>query len=316
MISVVIPLYNKAATIVRTIDSVLAQTVADWEMIIVDDGSTDAGPDLVVAFSDSRIRLVKQTNAGVSAARNRGAELAANDIVAFLDADDYWDPVHLASLEALISEFPGAALYATAYFVVGGDERIRKIRVRDDGIDPERLLMKDYFADVVEVERPVHISASAASKTLLATVGGFPVGITLGEDIITLARLACRGDVAYSKVATSYYVLPQVNPKKRTRSSLPKPQNPDYVAFELQRLWTETQRFKASLSWFLADWYRIRSMMFMERNERVDSFVELKNAVRLNGVKSRDVVCCCLLALPAGMRTSTLALIRKLRGRV
>lgn len=316
MISIVIPLYNKAATIVKTIDSVLAQTVPNWELIVVDDGSSDAGPGLVAAYTDPRIRLVKQANAGVSAARNRGAELATSDIVAFLDADDYWDPTHLANMETLIAEFPGAAFYATAYCVVRGDGRFRKIRVRDEGVAPERLLMKDYFADVLEAERPVQISAAAVTKVSLDKVGGFPIGITSGEDIITLARLACIGDLAYSKVATSYYVLPPVSLAKRHGFSIRRPQKPDYVAIELLKLRAVTHRFEASLTRFLADWYRIRSMNFLELNERWDSLADLWKAVRLDGVKLKDVVCCCLLALPPGMRGSTLARIRKIRGRV
>ena len=73
MISVVIPLYNKASSIARTIATVREQSVVDWELIVVDDGSTDNGAVLVSAIVDTRIRLVTQTNAGVSAARNRGA---------------------------------------------------------------------------------------------------------------------------------------------------------------------------------------------------------------------------------------------------
>lgn len=314
MISVVIPLYNKAATIVKTIDSVLAQTVADWELIVVDDGSTDAGPELVRAYTDFRVRLVKQANAGVSAARNKGAELAASDMVAFLDADDYWDPAHLANLEALIAEFPGAALYATAYFVVEEDGSFRKIRVRDEGAAPERLLMKDYFADVLEVERPVCLSALAVSKASLDKVGGFPIGITSGEDIITVARLACIGDLAYSNIATSYYVVPPVSMVKRS-GFIRRPQKPDYVAFELQKLRTATHRFETSLTRFLAAWYRMRAIIFLELNERRDSFADLWKAVRLDGVMLRDMACCGLLALPAGMRSLTLARIRKFRGR-
>jgi glycosyltransferase involved in cell wall biosynthesis len=314
MISVVIPLYNKAASIVKTINSVLAQTVSDWELVVVDDGSTDAGPGLVAAYTDTRIRLVRQVNAGVSAARNRGAELASNDMVAFLDADDYWDPMHLANLETLIAEFPGAALYATVYFVVEEDGSFRKIRVRDEGVAPERLLMKDYFADVLEVERPVHISAAAVSKTALHKVGGFPKGITSGEDILTVSRLACIGDLAYSKMATAYYVLPPVSLAKRSEF-IRRPQKPDYVAIELQKLRTETYRFESSLTRFLADWYRIRSMIFLELNERRDSLADLWKAVRLDGVTLKDMACCGLLVLPPSVRTLTLARIRKIRGR-
>ena len=316
MISVVIPLYNKAATINKAVESVLAQTVADWELIVIDDGSTDEGPNLVSAYGDSRVRLVKQANAGVSAARNKGAELAANDMVAFMDADDYWDPAHLANLETLIAKFPGAALYATAYNIVGEDGRFRKIRIRDEGAASERLLMKDYFADVLEVEHPVHMSSLAVTKASLGKVGGFPIGITSGEDIITVARLVCSGDLAYSNVATGYYLLPPVSLVKPQGFSIRRPQKPDYVGNDLQRLRSESHRFQDSLTRFLADWFRIRSMIFLELNERRDSLAELWKAVRLDGITLKDVVCCCLLALPPGIRATALARIRRIRGRI
>ena len=315
MISVVIPLYNKAATINKAVDSVRAQTVTDWELIVIDDGSTDEGPNLVSAYNDSRVRLFRQANAGVSSARNKGAELAANEMVTFLDADDYLDSAHLENLEKLIAEFPGAVLYATAYYVVGEDGRFRKIRIRDEGAAPERLLMKDYFADVLEVESPVSLSAVAITKSSLAKVGGFPMGISSGEDIITMARLACSGDLAYSNVATSYYVLPPVSLAKR-QGFLRRPQKPDYVAIELQKLRAVTPKFEKSLTRFLADWYRIRSMIFLELNERRASLAELWKAVRLAGVTLKDMVCCCLLALPLDMRAAVIARIRKTRGRV
>ncbi len=313
MISVVIPLYNKASSIVKTIDSVLAQTLSEWELIVIDDGSSDNGPHLVAAYTDPRVRLIKQTNAGVSAARNKGAELASNEIVAFLDADDYWDPAHLANLNTLITKFPEAVFYATAFSVVEEDGSIRKIRVRNEGQAPEQLLMKDYFAEVLEVERPVQVSSFAVKKGMLAKVGGFPIGITSGEDIITLSRLACTGDLAYSKIATAYYVLPPVSFEKRSRI-IRQPQKPDYVGIELKKLRAASPRFEASLTLFLADWCRIRSMIFLELNERRDSLAELWRAIRLDGVTLKDVVCCGLLALPPGLRALALTRIRKIRG--
>ena len=313
-ISIVIPLYNTAATIKRTVDSVLAQTESEWELIVIDDGSSDEGTDLISAYTDSRVKLIRQPNSGVSVARNRGAEFASNEIVAFLDADDYWDPAHLANLKTLIEKFPGAVLYATAYSVVEEDGSIRKIRIRNEGRGPEHLLMKDYFADILDVERPVQVSAVAIKKSSLDEVGGFPIGITSGEDTITLARLACNGDLAYSKFATAYYALPPVSFAKRS-GFIRRPQKPDYVGIELQKLRAVTPRFEASLSRFLADWYRIRSMIFLELNERRDSFASLWRAICLDGVKLKDIACCCLLVMPPRMRASALANIRKIRGR-
>lgn len=94
-VSVILPLYNKAAYIERSLASVLEQSYAGFEAIVVDDGSTDNGPALVNRIRDPRLRLVTQANAGPGAARNRGVELAAGPLVAFLDADDAWHADYL-----------------------------------------------------------------------------------------------------------------------------------------------------------------------------------------------------------------------------
>src|ERR1035441_8596585 len=91
-ISVVIPLYNKAPYVGRALSSVFRQTIQDFECIVVDDGSTDGGGDLVEKMSDPRLRLVRQANGGVSRARNQGINLARHPLIAFLDADDEWLP--------------------------------------------------------------------------------------------------------------------------------------------------------------------------------------------------------------------------------
>lgn len=91
-ISVIIPLYNKAQHIARTLDSVFAQSFVDFEVIVVDDGSTDNGADIVRDYHDRRFRLIQQKNAGPGAARNRGIREARADYITFLDADDEWLP--------------------------------------------------------------------------------------------------------------------------------------------------------------------------------------------------------------------------------
>ena len=91
MISVIIPLYNKEDYISRAIDSVLRQTFKDFELIIVNDGSTDQGPGIARNFHDRRIRVIDQQNSGEGAARNRGVAEARAELVAFLDADDEWE---------------------------------------------------------------------------------------------------------------------------------------------------------------------------------------------------------------------------------
>src|SRR5699024_6424946 len=99
MFSIVIPLYNKELSITNTLQSVLNQTFTDFEVVIVNDGSTDNSVEKVEAFNDPRIRLIHQANAGVSAARNKGIEEANYDWISFLDADDLWMENHLSILK-------------------------------------------------------------------------------------------------------------------------------------------------------------------------------------------------------------------------
>ena len=104
--SVIIPLYNKRDYIVRAIESVLSQTYVRFEVIVVDDGSTDDGLWQVENLANSRLKIVRQRNMGVSSARNIGVENSEYDFVVFLDADDVWEMDLLAQLNTLINFRP------------------------------------------------------------------------------------------------------------------------------------------------------------------------------------------------------------------
>jgi len=108
MFSIVIPLYNKAKSIANTIQSILGQSFADFELIIVDDGSSDDSVRVVNQFTDKRIRLIQKENGGVCSARNVGILHAQYDYIALLDADDQWNIDYLLEQQKLINEFPQA----------------------------------------------------------------------------------------------------------------------------------------------------------------------------------------------------------------
>jgi glycosyltransferase involved in cell wall biosynthesis len=116
-VSVIVPLFNKAPFVVRALDSIRAQTFADYEVIVVDDGSTDDGGQLVASCCDVRVRLVTQSNAGPGAARNRGIAEATGEFLAFLDADDEWTPGFLEkNLGLLARHGPEVAAVSSGYF--------------------------------------------------------------------------------------------------------------------------------------------------------------------------------------------------------
>lgn len=110
LVSIIIPAFNAAPWIKQTIASVLMQTLARWECIVVDDGSADETPDIVSSLADSRMRLISQKNSGVAAARNRGLEAAQGQYIAFLDADDLWHPMALERMFSALVANPGCVL--------------------------------------------------------------------------------------------------------------------------------------------------------------------------------------------------------------
>ncbi|MBN2377770.1 MAG: glycosyltransferase family 2 protein [Sedimentisphaerales bacterium] len=115
-VDIVMPLYNKAETVRRAIRSIQHQSVTDWRLIVVDDGSTDQGPDIVAALDDDRITIIRQENQGPGAARNRGIALAQSEFLSFLDADDEWYPWFLENSLKAIQE-NDVAMVASMYYL-------------------------------------------------------------------------------------------------------------------------------------------------------------------------------------------------------
>lgn len=117
-VSVIIPIHNAEKYLVNTVNSALAQNFRDFELILVDDGSTDSSPDICRGFSDQRIVCLQQANAGVSTARNKGLARARGDIIGFLDSDDLWHPDKIAAHVAHFEENPDLGVsYSSCRFI-------------------------------------------------------------------------------------------------------------------------------------------------------------------------------------------------------
>lgn len=212
--TVVIPLYNKAPHVTRAIRSVLSQTEPDFEVIVVDDGSTDDGASIVAALIplDSRLRLVRQENQGVSAARNRGIAEARSGFISFLDADDEWEPDHLETLLRLREAFPQAGACATAYSYV--NTRGKPVPAKFRGIPPAPWegILPDYFVSVSLGEPPVTGSTAGIPKNVFAQHGLFRVGEKMGEDLDLWGRIALQEPVAFSWRGIAVYHMEAEGP--------------------------------------------------------------------------------------------------------
>ena len=205
VVSVIIPLYNKESTVTRAINSVLSQTISNFELIIVDGHSTDASRSFVNSYNDLRIRLYDQVGNGVSAARNQGIHAASGELIAFLDADDTWESDFLETILSLQTQYPEAGLYGTGYSVYSDDIFIHNIVCRPE---ESQRVFESYFKSYVEEGRPIIITSACASpKSVLLGIGGFPENMNIGEDHELFSRIALHFNVAYSpKICATYFI--------------------------------------------------------------------------------------------------------------
>ena len=230
--SIIIPLYNKAPYIRKALESVLAQTYEDYELIIIDDGSTDGSAEIAEAILQdpaSRLlplafRLLKQQNAGVSAARNNGVAQASGEYIAFLDADDWWEPTYLERMVQLIEDYPEAGLYASNYYYHKDCVNIIKVDIPTGYFN----YPKEYFKNFA---MPVTSISVVISHKVYDEMGGFPVGIKLGEDFLLWAKIAMHYPMAFLNEPLAYYnnTLP---PNYRATYHLHKPE--EHMLFRLE----------------------------------------------------------------------------------
>ena len=243
-ISVIIPLYNKSATIKETLQSVLLQTFADFEVIVVNDGSTDSSLEIVTSFDDNRIKIFSQENKGVSAARNHGIKKATSNLIAFIDADDFWFPNHLEEILKLTIDFTTCGMFCSRYAIKTAHKNIENISYSIS--DNFRGIVPDFFESSIK-NRIALTSALAIKKEILENVGYFNENYTITEDLDLWIKIALKYQVAITDNTTCIY---NFNNNNISKTSILKQKLPDFKEFE------SFEKDNISLKKFL-DLYRI-----------------------------------------------------------
>jgi glycosyltransferase involved in cell wall biosynthesis len=211
--SVIIPLYNKGPHIARAIKSVLEQKYTGFELIVVDDASTDGGLETVKSFDDSRIKIIESSEnnpAGGSRARNIGINAAVENWVSFLDADDEWKPDYLSNITGLYNKFPNAKMLGSGwlnFFNEDTSEYNKYYNLNKDGGD-HLYDFKTFLQNSISNCNPIWTSVATINREVILAVGGFPEqGRMLGEDLDTWFRVMMQGKTAAwsASIGAVYY---------------------------------------------------------------------------------------------------------------
>ncbi|MDD4489402.1 MAG: glycosyltransferase family 2 protein [Paludibacter sp.] len=222
MFSVVIPLYNKAPYIEKAIRSVANQTFQNFELIIIDDGSTDDSLNKTKEILHTltppiwQCSVLSQKNAGVSTTRNNGVKYSKYNYIAFLDADDWWDIRFLEEMNDLIHEFPGKGVYGSGIYTVKRNNN----RIIDLGVDPSFIKGIANYSNLLSkgYTRPVCTGSCVISKKTFNDVGGFHPDLKMGEDFDLFFKCYLKNGLVLLNKPLFYYNQ-NVDPANRAISN-------------------------------------------------------------------------------------------------
>ncbi|MFC7357409.1 glycosyltransferase family 2 protein [Jejudonia soesokkakensis] len=203
MISVIVPLYNKELFVAQTIHSVLNQTFDHFEILVINDGSTDSSLEVVSTIKDERLRIISIENSGVSVARNTGIEHAKYDWIAFLDADDWWAPTFISDIKKAMNNFTNQFIFATGRSRVFNKEteRYSHTFLPENGAT-EAL---NYFQIISKYLPPINSSNVVIHKNLFHENGYFKEGQLKHEDHDLWLRLCIENEVIFINKPLSFY---------------------------------------------------------------------------------------------------------------
>ena len=280
--SVIIPVYNKEKFIENTIKSVLQQSFLDFELILVNDGSTDESVSKIENFSDSRITYYTKENGGASSARNFGLEKAKGNYITFLDADDYWYPDFLQEMASSIEEFPNHKIFSAAIEVES-----------DKVVFPSQYSIKkssereivNYFVASMKTTI-ICTSCAVFDKSIFKKVGHFDTEIKSGQDTDMWIRMGLEFPIVFSWKILARYVY---DPNSLSRKKEYSDKNFNFDKFNaLEKTHPNLKRFIDFNNFSLA----IRSKLINDKKY----FSLYYNKIDLNNLPMRKRI---LLELPA-----------------
>lgn len=296
--SVVIPMFNAEPFIHRAIQSVLTQTFQDFEILLINDGSTDKSLEKVNEIIDPRIRVFSQENRGVSSARNRGIHESKGKFNAFLDADDEWLPNFLEVISELIMEFPECGLFATNYYFSDSEgSNPAKVNYPDGW----KGVMPDYFKDLL-TGFPINSSSVTIRNLLLIRVSGFPENMHFGEDQNTWMRLALIAKFAYFNNPLSIYHRESVSITdiKRTISTA-KPHQHAVFLYDLIKSCKIPTEYSQSITDLLAKYYYPEIRQSILNGDRMGGLNLLMRVRKTKYCRSRWIRFFCSCFLPSSL---------------
>ena len=251
--TVVIPLFNKEKFILNTIESVLKQSFENFEVLIVEDCSTDTSLEVISTIKSEKVKVIQHDcNKGLSASRNTGIKNANSNYVAFLDADDVWKENFLEEIFTLITTFPQAELYATNYEEVFQNNTVLLPNNYAEKLE-ENTIISDFFA--ISLAQPLYCPSSfCVKKSVFDAVGYYNETIQFGEDVDFNIRANSLFQLAYSKKSLVSYTM--VSENQITQSLLGNKVITDFNSFETMETSTSLKKFLDFHRYIMAKHYK------------------------------------------------------------
>lgn len=260
--SIVIPLYNKESSIIKTLQAVLNQTHYNFEVLVVNDGSTDNSVQQVKSIGSDKIRIIQQNNQGVCAARNKGIKEATYPYIAFLDADDYWEITYLQEHVKLINDFPLAAMWSCGYDEIVNGKRTYLNHVLPEGF---RGYVENYF-DIKRHSDLFHSSSVVIRKEAFDKAGYFDERIKYSEDLDMWYRIILNYPVVFY-----HHFLVSYDQDSENRAMHRKCKLIYFLPYYIDKY--DGYKHHISFTKFIQNWSAIyiRNYYFNKPEERVDA---------------------------------------------